>query len=146
MANVKNFADVGADLADLEQAWKDRLADAQILVAAGRNASAIAMCLYTIEILLKTLICKKLDLAQLPKAFEIHDLDGLLVLAGLSRLNSQTTSPVKRNWDNILDASKQLNHIRYKPDQNWSAADSTGLLRQLEDPTDGVIAWLLNQS
>jgi len=41
--------------------------------------------LYALEICLKARICKKLDQPKLPTAFEIHDIDGLLLLAGLAR-------------------------------------------------------------
>jgi hypothetical protein len=146
MASGSKFSKFGANLVDLELAWKDRLEDAHALLAANRHASTIAMGLYSLEILLKTLICKKLDLEQLPTPFEIHDLDGLLVLSGLDRrLGRLKTSRVKFHWDGILNTSVDINNLRYKPNKNWTATDARDLLSQLDDPTDGVIAWLLNQ-
>jgi hypothetical protein len=85
MAGKQEFTKPGATRSDLEVAWQDRLADAQALFDAGRHAWAIATALYALEIRLKVLICKRLDVPDLPKAFETHDLDSLLLLAGLSK-------------------------------------------------------------
>src|SRR5262249_14357700 len=63
----KSFTKLGGTLADLEVAWQDRLADAEALFAAGRNAGAIADAIYALEIRLKVAICKRLDVEQLPK-------------------------------------------------------------------------------
>ena len=96
----KSFTKPGTELSFLEAAWQDRLADAEALFAAGRNAWAIATALYALEIRLKVLVCKKLDLSDLPRAFEVHDLDGLLLLAGLSRrIKRKGAVQVKQNWD-----------------------------------------------
>ena len=48
-------------------------------------ASAIAMGIYSLEIHLKVRICQKLNLQHCRRPFEIHDLEGLLVIAGFSR-------------------------------------------------------------
>ena len=54
---------------------------------------AIAIAgIYASEIYLKVRACKKLDLDELPRAFELHDLDGLLVVSGLSRRLEQQAS------------------------------------------------------
>jgi hypothetical protein len=79
------FTRAGAPRSELEAAWQDRLAEAQSLHAAGHHAGAIAAALYALEIRLKVLICKRLDLDALPTGFEIHDLDSLLLLTGLSQ-------------------------------------------------------------
>ena len=81
----RTFTKLGESLADLEAAWQDRLADAEALFAAGRNAGAIVTGLYALEIRLKVAVCKRLDLERLTKSFEIHDLPALLLLAGWSR-------------------------------------------------------------
>jgi hypothetical protein len=142
----RSFTKLGETRADLEAAWKDRLADAEILYKGGRNAWAIATALYALEIRLKVLICKHLDLQQLPQAFEIHDLDGLLLLAGLSRrLAGKKAAKVKANWDNIKAVAPKLNDIRYTPDANWPKAQATAFLRWLRDPPDGVLVWLSKQ-
>ena len=144
MARDRDFTKLGANINELEIAWKDRLADAKSLITAGRNATAIALGIYSLEILLKTLICKKLDLSQLPTAFEIHEPDQLLVLAGLNRqMNQSRKKPIKQNWDAIVNASKKINDLRYSPDNKWTKEQVSELLDQLEDPINGVIPWHL---
>ena len=46
MAGERSYTKLGADLHDLQQAGLDRNEDADVLLAAGRHASAIAMGLY----------------------------------------------------------------------------------------------------
>jgi hypothetical protein len=77
MPGGSKFATLGANVADLQAAAADRLQDAELLHANGRFASAIAMGVYSLEIHLKARICVKLNLAALPRPFEIHDLEGL---------------------------------------------------------------------
>ena len=84
MAIERSLASLGAPIRDLDQAWEDRLLDLQTLRATGRLPSAVAIATYSLEIRLKVRICEHLDVLSLPKDFEIHDLKGLLVLAGLS--------------------------------------------------------------
>ena len=141
--NGAGFSKLGSPLADLEAAWPDRLRDAEALLAAGRNGWAIATGLYTLEIRLKVLICRKLDLAQLPRPFEVHDLPGLLVLSGLSRrIQRKPARRVKLNWDRIVEMSPHLNEFRYTADAKWSAAQAQEFFRQLRDPPNGVLVWL----
>ena len=100
-------------LADLQAAAADRLQDAECSFAAGRFASAIAMGVYSLEIHLKVLICKRLNLAALPKPFEIHELEGLLVLSGLQTGVRVSTATVRKNWDDVASQSLQINELRY---------------------------------
>ncbi|CAN5854077.1 hypothetical protein BH23PLA1_BH23PLA1_29210 [soil metagenome] len=147
MAGEK-FTKYGATRADLEAAWQDRLSDANALYAANRSAAAIASGLYALEIFLKARICKKLDLESLPRPFEIHDLDGLLVLSGLHRrMNSKPNrkTSVFRHWSNLLTWAQQLNELRYSPDTRYSRAQARIFLDHLSDPKDGVLTWLSKQ-
>jgi hypothetical protein len=146
MAGLQNLTKPGTPIADLEAAWPDRLVDAEALLAAGRPAATMASALYALEIRLKVLICKRLDLDALPKAFEIHDLNGLLLLAGLSRrIERRRAATIKRVLGEIIRVSEQLNDFRYLPDRNWSHHQAATLLNQLKDPTDGVFQWLSKQ-
>ena len=140
------FTKQGETRADLEAAWQDRLAEAQSLHAAGHHAGAISDGLYALEIRLKVLICKKLDVTHLPKPFEIHDLDSLLLLAGLSqRIVRRGALKVKQNWDEIQKTAEALTSLRYRPARNWTAAQAADLLRRLTDPSEGVFSWLSKQ-
>lgn len=145
MVAEQKFTKLGATVADLEIAWRDRLADAEALLAAGRNAGAIVAALYALEIRLKVLICARLDLESLPRAFETHDLDGLLLLAGLSRrLQGKKACKVLLNWDAILIHSRRLVEMRYTPDLHTSA-QAAAFLSCLKDTPNGVLPWLSRQ-
>lgn len=79
----------------------------------------------------------------MPRAFEVHDLPGLLLLAGLSRrIQRKPARGVKQNWDAILALSPQLNDFRYTASAGWSAAQAQDFFRQLRDPPNGVLIWL----
>jgi hypothetical protein len=139
------FTTLGTLRTDLEAASADRLADAVALAQEGRNASAIAMSLYAVELCLKARICHRLDLDALPKKFQIHDFDSLLLLAGLKRaMDNLGNHPVKLSWDAITaqNANKYINELRYKPALNWTPAQAAEYLRWVNHPQDGVIPWV----
>jgi hypothetical protein len=122
---------------------RERFLDAKALLAAGRPAASIATGLYALEIRLKVLVCKNLDVSALPTAIRFHDLGELLVLAGRSRkINDPSLVSVKYRWDKIREKSERLNEFRYLPDSNVSNSEAVTFLDRLEDPTDGVLTWL----
>ena len=123
----------------------DRLLDAEALFATGRFASAIAMGVYSLEIHLKVRICKRLNLTALPRAFEIHELDGLLVVSGLQATRDSASAIVQQNWARVEYQASLINEFRYLPDRNWNQNDAALFLQQLRDPPDGVLPWLLAQ-
>ena len=132
----------------MDVAARDRLIDAEQLLSAGRNASAIALGLYALEISLKVRICRQLDLNALPRPFEIHDLGGLLVLSGLSRpLNDDPrNSNVLANWNGIESFSRILNALRYgeESDPRWSRQEAELFFSELRDAPYGVLTWVSN--
>ncbi|HMF35056.1 MAG TPA: hypothetical protein VKF17_00385 [Isosphaeraceae bacterium] len=138
---------LGLTAADLDQAWKDRLDDAEALDAAGRHGAAIAARLYAIDIYLKYRICQRLNLVNPLKRLEIHDLDALVVFPGFSQVLAAMPagSNLKQNWDQIVTFSDDLNDLRYRPAARWSQQQSKDLSRWLDDPLDGVMTWLKNQ-
>lgn len=143
----RSFTTLRSNVAELDEASRDRFEDAKVLIAAGRSASAISAGLHALEIRLKVLICKKLDLVEMPRAFEIHDLKALLILTGLSRrLDDPANVDVRINWEEILQAGEELNDLRYMPDRKWSASQAISLLNRLEDPTTGILTWLNKQA
>ncbi len=146
MAWEESLKRSGALATDLDVASLDRLEDAQVLLAGGRSSAAIASGIYALEIRLKFLICKRLDLPELPIAFQIHDLSALLILSGLSRrLDYPDAAEIKKNWGDILIRAARLNDRRYSPDRNWPVDEARDFLNGLEDPLTGVLPWLLNQ-
>lgn len=134
---------LGTALAELEAAWPDRLADAEALLIAGRYGWAIATGLYALEIRLKALVCRRLDVTGLPKGLETHDLPALLLFAGLSnRITRKPARGVKRSWDGVLDFAPQLNDYRYSADAKWPGHRALQFFSYLRDPPYGVMLWL----
>jgi hypothetical protein len=145
MAGGSKFATPGTPLIDLQAAAAERLVDAELLPANGRFASAIAMGVYSLEIHLKVRICQRLSIEALPRAFEIHELDALLVLTGLQAALNSASQTVQSNWEEITDLAFQINDLRYLSPTNWSQSDSQTFFQKLRDPPDGVLPWLLAQ-
>jgi hypothetical protein len=146
---MEDFTRLGATLIDLRDAYPDRLAEANLLLNSGHTGSAIALGLFALEIYLKVRICQRLDLTALPKAFQIHALDGLLVLSGLAaRMDSLGNHPVKANWDYLSSPTLRMQHVselRYKPNNTWSQTYANDILSKIQDPTEGVLTWLSAQ-
>ena len=148
MAADRSFTNLGtATVGDLNQAWEDRLRDADALLAAERFPSAVAMAVYSLEIRLKVRICQRLDVLSLPKAFEMHDLAGLLILSGLSqRLSAAEADPIKRNWVKITQTANLVTDRRYQSNNALGRQDAELFFAQLRDPSSGVLPWISNQS
>jgi hypothetical protein len=143
MAAGRSIKTPGANVSDLEKSSGDRLDDSRTLIVAGRSATAIAAGIYALEIHLKVLICKHLDILHLPRAFEIHDLEELLILTGLSRkLESHPDNQLLRNWADIVGLSTKLNDLRYSPGSNWPIHQAEAFMIWLDDPDHGVLTWL----
>lgn len=146
----RSFNKLGAALADLDEASRDRLKDARVLAAAGHPASALVAAYYSVEIRLKALICTRLDLLNLPTAFQTHDLEGLLTLSGLSRRMESSAPPgVRFHWEELVRLFPKLDVIRYLPEGSavllaigQSSRDASDLIASLDHPTDGVLTWL----
>ena len=129
---------------DLELAWKEREAEAAHLATVGFDSMALAIRLYSLEIRLKWLICRHLGLEYLPKACKTHDLTELAIYTGLwPELDDPAHGNLRSNWDRLADFSKkQLNDLRYLPRAALDSGKLAGLTADLDEPTDGVLAWL----
>jgi hypothetical protein len=146
MANERSFSSLGARVIELDLAWKDRLEDAIHLKSAGRYPTAIAMGIYALEILLKVRICRLLQLDRLPKPFEIHELEGLMMVSGLKRtLLKKQARTTKKNWTAIVKISAALNDLRYSPNGSKSQAETDDFFGFLNEPSTGVIPWIASQ-
>jgi len=75
------------------------------------------MRLYSLEIRLKTHICRLLKLSRLPRVCKTHDLSELIIFTGMwEELENPASAILRRNWDLLVDFSKQrLNDQRYLP-------------------------------
>ncbi len=147
MAVERSFTSLGSRLVDLEAAGKDRLEDAEHLRAAGRHASAIVMGIYALEIALKARICRLLKMPQLPKAFEIHDLRGLLIVSGLvNAMAKRGSRSVKKNWELITITAVDFASLRYLPTSAKTRREADDFFFQLTDPKTGVFPWISRQT
>ncbi len=142
MAVSRGFAKFGELRTSLEGASEDRLLDAYSLRDARRWASAVAMGIYSLEIRIKVLICLHLDLEQLPRAVQFHELQDLLVLTGLSNRIKREAGEVLAAWERIVRLSKQATDLRYSPGAEYSEAMATEFFDDLQDPVKGVLPWL----
>lgn len=131
-------------LADLETAYRDREAEAATLAAAGHDLMSLALRLYSLEIRVKTIVCKKLNLNYLPKHCKTHDLAELLIFTGLfAELDDAANDAIRKNWDLLLKFSKdRLNNLRYLPSGRLPDTDRDELIEALDDPNHGVLPWL----
>lgn len=131
-------------LADLEIAWNERQEEARALRDRGFHSTAAALRLYSLEIQVKILICHHLALPCLPNACKTHDLTELIIFTGLWReLQDPSFSLVRENWDILQIHSKsRLNDLRYQPRADLDLDDAAKIDEALDDPVNGVQAWL----
>jgi hypothetical protein len=133
-------------LADLDIAWRDRENEASALMAASFPTAALVLRLYSLEIRIKTLICKKLNLDLLPGHCKTHSLSELIIFTGLlAELDNPdpAMAAIRDNWDLIVRFSKdRLNALRYLPGKSVDASELKQLLDALDDPQEGVLPWL----
>jgi hypothetical protein len=147
MATERSFANLGAKAIELDVAWTDRLVDAEHLMSAGRYPTAIAMGLYALEIRLKARICQHLHLDRLPKPFEIHDLEGLMMVSGLRHaLSKARPVKIRTNWARIIkEFAADHNELRYLPNTSKTQLEAEEFFVLLKEPSTGVIPWISSQ-
>jgi hypothetical protein len=149
MAVERSLTKLGASVSDLDQASRERLDDAEVLLRGGRYAAAIIHGLYALEIKLKVIICRRLDILNMPRVFETHDLEALMLHTGLDRKirNVKRPKEVAQNWHELLDLADDLEGLRYRPDPvKWNRHKAELVLHQLRDPSHGVLLWLTKQA
>jgi hypothetical protein len=118
-----------------------RLAEFQVLRAATPPCNAAALYLggYAVEALLKCLICRTLNLPELPVLFHVHDLDVLLFYSGRYD-EMRADAPVWKSFVGIQALWDEK--CRYADPPTVSAAECDRLDLRLNDPASGVIPWL----
>ncbi len=105
---------------------------------------AAALRCYALEIRIKTLVCERLNLEELPRACKTHDLRELIIFTGLwGELNDPVNMAVASNWYTLLDFNRRhLNVLRYRPSTSLPLTEADELDAALDDPKAGVYAWL----
>jgi HEPN domain-containing protein len=122
-----------------------RLREADALFEAGLYDGAKYLSGYVVELALKARICGLLDLDEYPekgelkRVYAVHDLDQLLVLAGLRKAVDPTKKPLFDNWSTAA---------LWKPEGRYDAAgtvtrqDAEDILNAIRDGTNGVLTWI----
>jgi hypothetical protein len=105
-------------VADLTDVARERLADAKVLLQAGRYEGGVYLCGYAVEIALKVRVCKSLQWKGFPESvgesrkyqsFLIHDLEMLLHLSGLEE---KIRTDFRAEWQKVLTWNPER---RYEP-------------------------------
>jgi len=126
------------DVATLHEAYKERKAEYDALRAAGRWSGAILYAGTLLELALKLVISKHLEVTNLPTIFQVHDLELLLCCSGLrTRLTT----------DNFLNENFLLIHKRWSMALRYEGATKTqqdvdDFEQALFAPSHGVITFL----
>jgi len=132
----------------LQQIAETRLEEAKALYTAGLYDGAFYLIGYAVETALKACICKLMDedfppgSGELAKAFRIHRLKDLVVLAGLrKRLEAKRSQDIDfaANWDLIEGWSEAR---RYEAIGSSDQSRTQELITALDNPTHGVLTWL----
>ena len=125
---------------EFEQLARDRKEDFEALREKGRWTASVYLGPYIVEARLKFKICEVLKLGQLPAILKSHDLNALVIYAGL--LDELKALP------EVFDSFGRINIIhaevawRYKIADPSHQVDSDNLHDWMFNPKYGVITWL----
>ena len=130
-----------------------RLEDAQALLDKNQYDGCCYLAGYCIELALKSATCRLMardDFFSLAKpetvrAFKIHNLKELIVLAGLWQifLDLETNDPdVFTNWSIILDGIKWSEQLRYQI--GFLQSDAINMVEAIAHPQNGILKWIKN--
>lgn len=122
-----------------------RVADAEVLLRAGRWGAAYYLLGYAVECALKACAAKQFREHEVPERtvvndFYTHGLDRLLNISGaraaLDELAS-ADSTFGRNWYTVRDWSE-----RSRYDHSVTEGKARDMSRAVTDPSSGVLPWL----
>lgn len=141
------LSELGAELVDLRGAFESRFKDYECLRDAKQYAGAVIMGLFAVEILLKCLICKNIREEKLPRVFEEHDLQGLLIIAGLRcELENFPNKSLQLSWTVLQGWGEKSIRARYLPDvQAMDPLEWAFFSTAFEDQICGVVPWLMQR-
>ena len=127
----------------LREVGDARLAEAEVLLRAGRYAGSIYLAGYAVECYLKVAVCVTLRWDALLETFKVHDLEGLLLHSGFDG-DLRATDAVHDNFVKITAIWKFEGHdsIRYRRPREFDKPSATAFLHYVCDPTTGVVPWL----
>ena len=125
---------------EFQQLALDRKDDFEALRKQGRWTASVYIGPYIVETRLKFKVCDVLKLERLPAILKTHDLNALLIYAGL--LDELKAMPhIFANFNRINDIHQEV-AWRYKVAAPFHQVDSDKLSDWLFNPNDGVMTWL----
>jgi hypothetical protein len=128
-----------------------RLKDAEALFKQNQYDGCCYLAGYVIELALKAAICKNMHTddffdavkTETARAFKIHNLKELIILAGLSHRYKDlpVTNPVlAQHWIFVTDGIKWSEQLRYQ--SGFTQAESQKLLEAINHPQNGILKWI----
>ena len=128
-----------------------RLKDAEALFKQNQYDGCCYLAGYVIELALKAAICKNMHnndffdavKTETARAFKIHNLKELIILAGLSHRYDDlhaTNPPLMRHWSYILDVIKWSEQLRYQP--GFTQVQAQLMLEAINHPQNGLLKWI----
>lgn len=112
---------------------------------AGLYDGAAYLAGYVVELALKARICRLLRVEEYPAqgalkgAFAVHDLDQLLLLAGLKRAVGLASPRVTDHWSL---AQPWRPDRRYNPPGSTTRNEARAMLDAIRHPEHGVLRWI----
>ena len=138
---------------DFQQIALVRLEDAQALLDKKQYDGCCYLAGYSIELALKAVTCRLMerdDFFSLAKpetvrAFNIHNLKELIVLAGLWQkfVDLETSDrAIFANWSVILNNIKWSEQLRYEI--GLTEIQATNVVVAIAHPQNGILKWIKN--
>jgi hypothetical protein len=126
--------------AEFEKLARDRKEDFEALRKEGRWTASVYIGPYIVEARLKFKVCEVLKLERLPAILKTHDLNALLIYAGLlDELKSLPRVFANFNSINVIHAEVAWRYIVADPTHQRT---SDNLTDWLFNSKDGVMTWL----
>lgn len=122
-----------------------RLREAEALYAAGLYDGAAYLAGYAVETALKARICRVLGMADYPSTgplrpvYAVHDLDQLMLLAGLRPRLDLANMALLGNWS---AAQRWRPEWRYTRPGTYDQQYALNILNAIRDPETGILRWI----
>jgi HEPN domain-containing protein len=133
---------------DLQELSRLRLREAEALYKAHLYDGCVYLAGYAVELALKARICRVLRVQEYPsgdlgRAFKVHSLEQLKVLAGLSPdIDISRNKELFDNWSKAVAWNPEQ---RYESPGKYSAGAARVILDSLTAKPNGVFTWLLKR-
>jgi hypothetical protein len=130
-----------------------RLEEAETLLIQGKFNGCCYLAGYALESALKAAICHQMDnddffevlKSETVRAFKIHNLKELIVLAGLSRKYDDlrvNNAILYDNWLIIFDEIRWSEQLRYQITMTQQNAEN--MIWAINQPENGIFKWIKN--